>query len=282
MMRDSALPTSSNAKPYKMDQEEREHFTAAHEELQRTLIVDPDDAGHNDQIQHQHQLRNIANAPPTNYSNIPSPTVWVTEYADFSNRYGLAYRLSSGHTGCHFNDNTKLIWEPVTNRAEYYSRVKETVSGQQIVSDHCQAFVMDQSPEDLAKKTTLIKYFKSYIRAGGKRDSAEVVRSSSFSDFPERALTESNMTSEMTYIKRWVATSQAMVFRLSNRIIQVCFFDKTEVILASESRIISFTHARGIRRTMPLAAVNQEGGDLSRKLVLTKDIISKLIANREI
>jgi polo-like kinase 1 len=186
--------------------------------------------------------------------------------------------IVSLHTGCHYNDNTKLVWEPNSNQAEYYSRQKETVGGQAIVSDKKEDFVMDSNaPEALNKKTTLIKYFKSYIRAGGKPESAKVIRCSMASTSPAN-----NMTSDMIYVKRWMLTDQAMVFRLSNRVIQVCFFDQTEVILASESRIVTFTDAHGGRRTMPLSTVNQEGGELAQKLMLTRDILSKLIANRDI
>ena len=278
----TSTTTTTNTKTStatKLDQEERDHFAAAHEELHRTLIVENNN-------NNQQQDATVPSSAKTVYPDCPPPTVWVTDYADFSNRYGLAYRLSTGHTGCHFNDNTKLIWEHSTNRAEYYSREKTTINGQQVVADKCEPMMMEGKPD--TKKTTLIRYFKSYINAGGKKDSAEVVRCSPVVANSSRNNNDQNnnnniMTSDMVYVKRWMITPQAMVFRLSNRVIQVCFFeDKSEVILASESRIVTFSDRNGNRRTMPLTAVNAEGGELAQKLMLTKDILSRLIANRDI
>ena len=44
-------------------------------------------------------------------TNGARPGVWVTEYSDFSAKYGLAYKLSYGHTGAAFNDGTKMVWD---------------------------------------------------------------------------------------------------------------------------------------------------------------------------
>lgn len=270
--------------PSRMDDEEREQFAAAHEELHRTLCEMPPSS-----------MQSAAAAPtssaaaasmmPSLHPGCQHPTVFVSHYADFSSRYGMAYKLSTGHTGVHFNDNTKMIWEPsaaASSRVEYYTRARETaVNGQQIVSDQRTAFAMEQADEsdpNIKKKTTLIKYFRSYIKAGGRDGSAKVVQCSSApAAAPEDATDSNNM---MIYVKRWVQTSQAMVFRLSNRVIQVCFNDGSEVILSSESRVVTFV-ANSARRTMPLSSVPSQS-ELAEKLTFTKDILSRLIANRDI
>jgi polo-like kinase 1 len=213
------------------------------------------------------------------------PTVWVTDYADFSNKYGsLSYRMSSGHTGVHFNDSTKMVWEPITNRAEYYARVKETVQGVVHACDQRTPFVMDTFPEALNKKVTLIKYFKSYLlKAKGKKDGVEVVRCCPFKGTGTPVLlTEPHMVNDMIYVKRWMQTQQAMIFRLSNKTIQVCFFDKTEVILMSEQKSVAYTDARGHRLTMPLSAVSSQSEEVSSRLKYTKDILCKLISTKDI
>ena len=38
----------------------------------------------------------------------------------------------------------------------------------------------------------------------------------------------------MTYVKKWVRTNRCLLFRLSDRSVQVAFFDNTEVILSQD------------------------------------------------
>lgn len=246
------------------DEEERHHLTEIHDKLQQTLIADP--AGSTDEKE---------------YSNLPAPTAWVTDYADFSNKYGLSYRMNSGHTGVHYNDSTKMMWEPVTNRVEYYARIKETINNVVHAHDSRSSFHMDSFPDHLNKKVTLIKYFKSYL-SRSRGGSVDVVTCSPYNNTTPVLLTEPHMVSDMIYVKRWLITQQAMIFRLSNRTIQVCFQDKAEVILSSESKVVSYTEPNGRRRTIPLSAVASQPEGIATRLKYTKDILHKLINNKEL
>ena len=135
------------------DEEERHHLTLIHDRLHRTFNAD------------------CAAEESPEESNPAAPSVWVVDYADFSQKYGLSYRLNTGHTGVHYNDSTKMIWEPITNHVEYYARIKETVDGIVRATDTKNPFHMESAPESLNKKVTLIKYFKSYLtKAKGKRE----------------------------------------------------------------------------------------------------------------
>lgn len=44
----------------------------------------------------------------------------------------------------------------------------------------------------------------------------------------------------MVYVKKWMKTRHATLLRLSNRIVQVCFNDKTEIILSSQSKMVTY------------------------------------------
>lgn len=260
--RDAPRPQTGHAAKLD-DDDEKNHFAAVHEKLHQTILGnDEEDDG------------NIPLTPPA---------MWVTEYADFSGKYGLAYKLSSGHTGVHFNDSTKMVWEPITGRTEYYARVKETINGVVHAQDQRQGFHMDSFPESLNKKVTLIKYFKSYLaKARGQRDGIQVVGCTPFINPQPVLLSEPNMVSDMVYVKRWLLTKQAMIFRLSNKVIQVCFFDRTEVILSPESKVVTYTDIAGRRRTILLASAALQSEEIANRLKYTKDILCKLINNKEL
>lgn len=294
------------------DDEERDHFTAIHDKLQQTLLegqhaTAPQSAtakvaapitntctagyGVGARVILEKEVENNEEAPN---NKLLLPHVWVTDYADFSSKYGLCYKLNIGHTGVHFNDSTKMVWEPITERVEYYARVKEVVTRNNTnvvhARDQRETFHMDTYPESLTKKVTLIKYFRSYLARGRSgREGVQVVRCSPFIDqtaqtpLGELPITDGNGNGGgVVYVKRWLLTPQAIIFRLSNRTIQVCFHDKAEVILSSESRVVTYTDAGGRRVTMALAAVASRSREIAARLRYTKDILCELIQNREL
>eukprot|EP01035_Chromulina_nebulosa_P020568 gene20568-26674_t len=52
---------------------------------------------------------------------------------------------------------------------------------------------------------------------------------------------------DMPFVKKWVRTRHAILFRLSNRIVQVIFFDKSEILLTSEAHIVTYVNKQGMR-----------------------------------
>ncbi|EKF28498.1 protein kinase, putative,polo-like protein kinase, putative [Trypanosoma cruzi marinkellei] len=300
--------TAPRSKYHLLDDEERNHLTVVHDHLQRTLLGEVDPYGGEKPLMSlpPHNTGKVPKPPTMTATTkaggggiekveedrgvkneFPLPSVWVTDYADFSAKYGLCYRLSTSHTGVHFNDSTKMVWEPITGRVEYYARVKEVVphnnGGVVHARDQRQAFHMETFPESLNKKVTLIKYFKSYLsRTRNGCEGVEVVRCSPYMDPTPVLLSEPHMIEDIVYVKRWLLTPHAMIFRLSNKTIQVCFHDKAEVILSSESRVVTYTDASGHRITVPLYSATSHSNEIASRLRYTKDILCELIQNREL
>lgn len=48
----------------------------------------------------------------------------------------------------------------------------------------------------------------------------------------------------LIYLKKWMKTRHAILFRLSNKIVQVNFTDKTEVILSSELKMLTYVNKK--------------------------------------
>ncbi|ESL10818.1 protein kinase [Trypanosoma rangeli SC58] len=297
--------TMPRAAHYVLDDEERNHLTAVHDHLHRTLLGAAD--VHCEEKPHMPAPQTaparvpkftppvtrggggvvVAEEDEKAQDTFPLPSVWVTDYADFSAKYGLCYRLNTSHTGVHFNDSTKMVWEAITGRVEYYARIKEVVTRSNTTVVHArdqrQAFHMENFPDSLNKKVTLIKYFKSYLSRGRSgREGVEVVRCSPYVDQEPVLLSEPNMIENIVYVKRWLLTPHAMIFRFSNKTIQVCFHDKAEVILSSESRVVTYTDALGHRVTVPLLSAASHSDEIAARLRYTKEILCELIQNREL
>jgi serine/threonine protein kinase len=83
---------------------------------------------------------------------------------------------------------------------------------------------------------------------------------------------------EMPFLKKWVRTRHAILFRLSNRVVQVVFFDRSEVLLSPEARVVTYVNKSGSREEHSLEEVLHSGrSDIAKRLKYTKDIIWRLI-----
>jgi len=73
-------------------------------------------------------------------------------------------------------------------------------------------------------------------------------------------------------------TKHAMMFRLSNKIVQVNFTDKTEILLSSESKIVTYVNKKGERSHYPLAsALESNNTEMSKRLKYTKEILTHML-----
>ena len=139
--------------------------------------------------------------------------IHVKKWVDYSTKYGLGYLLSDGSTGVYFNDSTKIIVDKNGENFEYIEKKPgdkaDTVTSYRI---------SDYPPErELQKKVTLLQHFRNYLYADYKVDFDK----------------DSAPDGGYCYVKKWMKTKHAIMFRLSNKIVQVNFTDKTEIILSS-------------------------------------------------
>jgi polo-like kinase 1 len=75
-------------------------------------------------------------------------------------------------------------------------------------------------------------------------------------------------------------TSHAIMFRLSNKIVQVNFKDHTEILLNSESRYVTYVNKKGERSVMPLSqALESNDAEMTKRLKYTKDILTTMLNN---
>ena len=84
------------------------------------------------------------------------------------------------------------------------------------------------------------------------------------------------------YVKKWMRTKHAILFRLSNKIVQVCFLDQTEIILSSETKIVTYVNKKGERLTYPLSnALDSNNSEMTKRLKYTKDILTHMLTARQ-
>jgi len=202
-----------------------------------------------------------------------SPMVWVSKWVDYSSKYGVGYTLSDGSLGVYFNDSTKIIFSGT--HFDYITR--RTQEKPEMRSTH----TFDDYPEDLKKKVTLLRHFKNYmaVDAVEKKDGC-TVKESSLPDSQSKRIV-SHEPGNAPYIKKWTKNKHAILFQLSNKIVQVVFFDKTEAILSSKSHTVTYVDKKGQVSVYPLSNVlDVPSAELAKRLRYTKDILVNLLGAR--
>ena len=190
--------------------------------------------------------------------------IWVKKWVDYSSKYGLGYLLSNGSTGVFFNDSSKIVLDPRGQVFEYMER--RASDKQDVVTSH----TLTDYPKELQKKVTLLQHFRSYLENDGKGESDA-------NQFTEEELNKIGTV----YVKKWMKTKHAIMFRLSNKIVQVNFTDKTEIILSSENKTVTYVNKKGERSNYPLAsALESSNTEMAKRLKYTKEILTHMLNNQ--
>ena len=197
----------------------------------------------------------------TSQKNSKASEVWVKKWVDYSSKYGLGYLLSNGATGVFFNDSSKILLEPHGVVFDYMER--RSTDKQDIVTTH----TLTDYPKELQKKVTLLQHFKSYLEGDGKNEGE-------INQYTDDELKKIGTV----YVKKWMKTKHAIMFRLSNKIVQVNFTDKTEIILSSENKMVTYVNKKGERSNYPLAnALESSNTEMAKRLKYTKEILTHML-----
>jgi len=211
------------------------------------------------------------------------PELWVTKWVDFSSKYGVGYILSDGSIGVYFNDSTKIILSPEGANFDYITR--RTQEKPEVRTKH----TFEEYPDELKKKITLLRHFRNYMMTDvlEKKDGASVGVSSLPIPAQNNAQKGSAATTQVCdagqapYVKKWTRNKHAIMFQLSNKIVQVVFFDKTEAILSSKSHMVTYIDKQNHVCSYPLSnVVDVPSPELAKRLRYTKDILVNLLGAR--
>jgi hypothetical protein len=201
------------------------------------------------------------------------PTKWVTRYVDYTSKYGLGFLLNEGSSGVYFNDSTKTALESDGETFQYIERLApsgEQEPSPQKVESTVETFTLSCYPESLKKKVTLLKHFRNYLLEQQKKaDEDDSVVPSSVNAVAHDAL---------VYVKKWVRTKHAILFRLSDQTIQIVFYDQTEILLTPDDRFITYVDKNRNRLTYTFTdELIGNHAELAKRLKYTKEILQQLL-----
>ena len=219
--------------------------------------------------------------------------IYVTKWVDYSSKYGLGYLLNNGYIGVYFNDCSKILFNPKTNDISYVER--QTTKEKDMVY----SFQLNGAPKELQKKIIIFQNFKKYFEEEiksdkekeekekeGKVDKEEQLKMCKTTKKKPKKLEKTKTIvkdddiikyEEAIYLRKWMKTKQAMIFRLSNKTIQVGFQDHTEVILYNNT--ISYRNKKGEVSIFKIEdALNSSNFEMNKRIKYTQNILTKMVS----
>jgi serine/threonine protein kinase len=209
---------------------------------------------------------------PTSMRNGSLPEAWVVRYVDYTSKYGLGFLLSNGSSGVFFNDSTKIALDQDGYSFQYVERKRTDASAVGRVDVLSGSHSLSTYPENLNKKVTLLKHFRNYLMEQQKKEGEDTsvtgVQGAS-SEFGKQ---------DQVYVKKWLRTKHAILFWLSINVLQVVFFDQTEVILTEDDSSIVYVDKMQRRQSFDFTdEVVGSFPELEKRVKYSRDILKQLL-----
>ena len=196
-----------------------------------------------------------------NNNNVNPSDVYVVKWVDYSSKYGLGYLLSNHNVGIFFNDLSKIVYNPKGTNFLFVERNPNDRI--ELITPH---FFNEDFNKELNKKVTLLNHFKKYLL----EEENENIQTNEKYNINEK---------NYVYVKKWMRTKQAILFRLSNKIIQVCFLDTTEIILKSDTKQITYINKKNERKNYSYnSALESEDHEMNKRLKYTKEMLAYILS----
>jgi hypothetical protein len=154
-------------------------------------------------------------------------------------------------------------------------------------------------PDQLKKKVTLLVHFKAHLCNNNHnkttdtktQESTTIGTTAAAKTAAEGDLSAAKIDPNcvaaggngMTYVKKWVRTNRCLLFRLSDRSVQVAFFDNTEIILSQDVEVITLTYINKekVRTSYSLQGVMESSkSHILKRLRYCKAIIHELLSGK--
>ncbi|KDN52887.1 Pkinase-domain-containing protein [Tilletiaria anomala UBC 951] len=192
----------------------------------------------------------------------PLPKAFVVSWLDASDKYGLGYALSNGSIGVHFRDSDSIVLAPSTQSFEYVAQNKRISTASTEPSPpivmHRKSFAMPASDGDMEADA-----HDTAAAAQGQQQSLrhkaalqgmpptvvnrmEILMSFT-AEITERLCggghplmqREDSLVKDLPFVYKWFRSHEAIIFQLSNDMLQYNFYDHMKIFLIDQGLTIA-------------------------------------------
>lgn len=201
---------------------------------------------------------NDNNYQEMNYEIGNIPEIFIMKWAD-SEKNGLAYVLSNGNVGINCIDDSKLIYKPHGENFIYIDKSNKAFN----------YFINSQLNSELKEKFNLLESSKCFL-FGESNENKKIYDNVRIND------------RDLLYLKRFIKTKHAFLFRLSNKTVQVCFHDNTELIIGQVTQNITYINKIGQKLLYHLYnAFDVNNKEMIKRLKYTKKLLIQMLLSSQ-
>ena len=216
--------------------------------------------------------------------------IYVNKWVDYSTKYGLGYLLNNGNVGVYFNDYTKILLNPTSNDFIYVER-KMKDQKDMIIS-----FKLKGEPKEIKKKMLIFQNFKKYFDEEIRSEKEKEEKEKQEKEEPQMRMCKTQRNKkpkkvekappkeqdlspkggDNVFIRKWMKTKHAIIFRLSNKTIQVIFKDHTEIILFNDT--VTYKNKNGEMSVFKIQdSLNSSNFEMNKRIKYTQSILTKMV-----
>ncbi|KAL8292670.1 hypothetical protein RQP46_001282 [Phenoliferia psychrophenolica] len=163
------------------------------------------------------------------------PRVFIMSWVDYTHKYGTAYSLTDGSAGLYYNDSTTMVLSPDKTHFDYISNRAGNVYSRR-------HYEVKKHPTELERKVYLLEYFENYMSKTLLRD-------------VDWTFADVQRTRNMDFLVKYYRMKNAIVFKMSNDVLQFNFYDHTKLLLTQNASVVTFIDPDFVLRTYSLQGI---------------------------
>lgn len=229
----------------------------------------------------------------------------ISKFYDYSNKFGIVYLVNNTHIAICFNDNSNILKNisfgqknsgiSFQNNKQEIGNISLNIKSENIGSEskfltlmnnknfHYVYIDKDGNPQNY-DETTFESFLSSQSASKEMNKKFEIFKHILSKYTPEiLAMQDPHKNSNsIFYIKKFIKVQHATLFRLSNKLIQVCFVDKTELIMSTESSDFYFRNKNGDELLESIQSImNSENSELIKRIKYSKNLLIHFVKNQK-
>ena len=197
----------------------------------------------------------------------------ISKYFDYSSKFGFVYFINNTHIGICFNDYSNIIKsvpESIKEQSEYLYYEKDGQPYTPLNSKELENYLKNENTSrDIKKK---FEIFERIVEKHQK--DFDKIRDLKKDYIPINYNNNNEATNKIFFIKKFLISKNAVLFRLSNKLIQIFFNDDTEVSFSTETTKFLYINHDGMEINRDIQdAINGNDKDLINKIKISKNLL---------
>ena len=211
----------------------------------------------------------------------------ISRYFDYSSKFGFVYFINNTHIGICFNDFSNILRHMVkdsnesdlanTNNYDYIYLEKDAQSSQNFDEIELENYLASKNTsKDIIKKFDIFKHIVNKHLNDFEKVKKE--------KYVNNAMTYNNdsVINKLFFVKKFFIGKNAVLFRLSNKLIQIFFNDGTEIIFSTETSDFVYKNKKGEETQESIQnAMNGDENDIIKKIKIAKNLLIYFVKNQK-